>query len=156
MSKNNPFSVIYFCCNFFKRIETAKFTRTLGILLANGVPILQAIDSVSQTLESEVLKQEAKRIAKEIREGLTLAGAVAQSRYFPALVANMLSIAEEGGTLDRALLRIAQSYEKETDHSVKLLTSLIEPVIILAMGSIVGFIVISMMLPIFQISLIAR
>ena len=141
---------------FFKRVQIANFTRTLGILLANGVPILQAMDSVSQTLESEVLKQEAKGITKEIREGSSLAGAVAQSRYFPALVANMLTIAEEDGTLDRALLRVAQAYEKETDHSVKLLTSLIEPAMILAMGSIVGFIVISMMLPIFQISLIAH
>ncbi len=141
---------------FFKKIEIANFTRTLGILLANGVAVLQAIDSVAQTVESEVLKQEAKTIAKEIKEGLSLSNAVAQSKYFPELVANMINIAEEGGTLDRSLLRVAQAYEKETDHAVRLLTSLIEPIMILSMGSIVGFIVVAMMLPIFQISLIAR
>lgn len=141
---------------FFKRVQIANFSRTLGMLLANGVPILQAMDSVSQTIENEVLKQEVKRIAKEIREGSTLARGITRSKYFPVLVANMTAIGEEGGALDGALLKVAEAYEKETDQSIKLLTSLIEPVMILVMGSIVGFIVISMLLPIFQISLIAR
>jgi len=141
---------------FFKRVQIANFSRTLGMLLVNGVPILQAMDSVSQTLENEVLKQEVKRIAKEIREGSTLARGISKSKYFPVLVANMLTIGEEGGALEAALLKLAEAYEKEIDQSIKLLTSLIEPVMILVMGSVVGFIVISMLLPIFQISLIAR
>ena len=141
---------------FLKRVQITDFARTLGTLLANGVPILQAMDSVSQILENEVLKQDVERIAEGIRTGSSLARGVTESKYFPDFVANMISVAEESGTLDRALLRVAQAYEKEADQSIKLLTSLIEPVMILAMGSVIGFIVISMMLPIFQISLIAR
>ena len=140
---------------FFKRVQIANFSRTLGTLLANGVPILQAMDSVSQTLENEVLKQELKRIAREIREGSTLAKGIKKTKYFPILVANMIAIGEEGGALEGALLKVAETYEREIDHSIKLLTSLIEPVMILGIGSIIGFIVIAMLLPIFQISLIA-
>ena len=141
---------------FFKRVQIASLSRTLGTLLANGVPILQAMDSLGGTLENEVLKQEIKKMAKEIREGSSLAHGIAKSKYFPVLVANLLTIGEEGGELDGALLRVAEVYEKQTDQSIRLLTSLIEPAMILVMGSIVGFIVISMLLPIFQISLIAR
>ena len=141
---------------FFKRVQIADFARTLGTLLNNGIPILQAMESVSQISENEVLKQDIERIAEGIRTGSTLARGVAESKYFPDLVANMVSVAEESGTLDRALLRVAQVYEKEADQSIKLLTSLIEPAMILVMGSVIGFIVISMMLPIFQISLIVK
>ena len=141
---------------FFKRLQIANFSRTLGTLLANGVPILQAMRSVTQTLDNEVLSAEVKRIAKEIREGSTLSWGITKSKYFPVMVANMITIGEEGGELEDALLKVAQAYEKETDQSIKILTSLIEPLMILAMGSIVGFIVIAMLLPIFQISLIAR
>lgn len=141
---------------FFKRVQVASFSRTLGTLLANGVPILQAMQSVGATFESAVLKQEIKELARQIREGSTLAGAVTKSKYFPLSVGNMITIGEQGGQLDSVLLRIAAMFEKEIDQSVRVLTSLIEPVMILVMGSIVGFIVISMLLPIFQISLIAR
>jgi len=138
---------------FFKQVQIANFSRTLGTLLANGVPILQAINSVSQTLEAEALKQELERITKEIREGSTLAREIAKSKHFPALVANMTTIGEESGTLEDALLKVAEAYERETDQSIKLLTSLIEPVMILAMGLIIGLIIISMLLPVFQINL---
>jgi type II secretion system protein F len=141
---------------FYKRVQVANFSRTLGTLLANGVPILQAMQSVAETLENAVLIQETKEIARQIKEGSTLAGAVTKSKYFSVLVGNMISIGEQGGKLDSALLRIAAIFEKQIDQSVRVLTSLIEPVMILVMGSIVGFIVISMLLPIFQISLIAR
>jgi general secretion pathway protein F len=140
---------------FFQRVQIANFSRTLGTLLASGVPILQAMDSACQTLENEVFKEQLNKVTKEIKEGSSLAKGISKSKHFPMLAANMLSIGEEGGALEVALLKVAQIYEKETDQSIKLLTSLIEPVMILAMGFVVGFIVISMLLPIFQISLIA-
>jgi type II secretion system protein F len=140
---------------FFKRVQIANFSRTLGTMLANGVPILQAIEAVAQILDNEVLKQDVQRIAKEVRAGSSLSKGVSESKYFPVLVSNMVSIAEEGGALDEALLRIASTYEKEIDQSIRLFTSLIEPAMILIIGSIVGFIVVSMMLPIFQISFIS-
>ncbi len=138
---------------FLKQVQIANFSRTLGTLLANGVPILQAIDSVSQTLQAEALKQELERITREIREGSTLAREITKSKHFPALVANMTTIGEESGTLEDALLKVAEAYERETDQAVKLLTSLIEPIMILVMGLIIGVIIISMLLPVFQINL---
>lgn len=141
---------------FYKRVQIANFSRTLATLLTNGIPILPAMDSVAQTVESEVLRQEIRRIAGEIKAGSTLAQGISRSRFFPVLVANIITIAEEAGTLEAALFKVADIYEKETDQSVKLLSSLIEPTMILIMGAIVGAIVISMLLPIFQISLIAR
>lgn len=139
---------------FFKKIQISSFSHTLGTLLANGVPMLQALKAVLQTVENEVFKEGIKLIIKEIREGSTLACGVAKSKCFPVLVVNMISIGEERGALESALSRLAQAYEKEIDQSIRLLTSLIEPLMILLMGSVVGFVVISMLLPIFQISLI--
>ncbi len=141
---------------FSKQVQIADLTRTLGTMLGNGVPILQAMSSVSQAINNAVLKQEVEQIAKEIKEGASLAAGISKSKYFPILVSNMVTIGEEGGRLEAALLKVAEAYEKETDQSIKILTSLIEPAMILFMGSIVGFIVISMLLPIFQITLIAQ
>ena len=108
---------------FFKRVQIASFSRTLGTLLTNGVPVLQAMNSVSQTLENEVYIQEVKRITREIREGATMASAIAKSNHFPVLVANMITVGEESGRLEGALLKVAQAYEKQTDQSIKLVTS---------------------------------
>ncbi|UCB56654.1 MAG: type II secretion system F family protein [Candidatus Omnitrophota bacterium] len=140
---------------FLTRIEIANFSRTLGALLANAVPILQALDSVYQTLESEVFKEEIKRIVKEIKEGSTLAKSIAKSSCFPPLVGNMISVGEEGGALEAALFKVSSAYEKETDQSIRLFTSLIEPVLILTMSFIIAFVVLAMLLPIFQISLVS-
>lgn len=140
---------------FLTRVEIANFSRTLGALLANAVPILQALDSVCQTLENEVFKEEIKRIIKEIKEGSTLAKSITKSSCFPSLVANMISVGEEGGALEAALLKVSSAYEKETDQSIRLFTSLIEPLLILTMSFIIAFVVLAMLLPIFQISLVA-
>lgn len=141
---------------FLKKVKITNFSRTLGTLLANGVPILQAMESVSHALGDEVFKQEVGRIAVKIRKGSTLAKEVTKSKLFPVMMGNMLSIGEETGRLEASLLKVAESYERETDQDTKILSSLIEPVMILVMGSLVAFIVIAMLLPIFQISLIAQ
>jgi len=134
------------------KMEIARFGRTLGTLLINGVPILQSIDVVSQTMTNEVLHQEVKKLHSNVAQGLSLTRAIKESSRFPGFVVNLVAVGEEGGLLERSLLRIADTYEREVDRTVKVMTSLLEPAIIIVMGGIVGFIVISMLLPIFQIN----
>ena len=92
----------------------------------------------------------------EVVDGSTLSKAMSKAKYFPEFVTNMIAVGEEGGQLEKSLSKVADSYERESDKTVKLMTSLLEPIMILIMGSIVGFIVISMLLPIFQINLAVR
>ena len=137
------------------RAEIARFTRTLSTLLNNGVPILEALSVVINIMENETLKEDAKVAQREVREGASLAKGLGKGSYFPVFVNNMIAVGEEGGALEKALLKVAISYEREVDKTVKVLTSLLEPVMILTMGLIIGFIVIAMLLPIFEISFIA-
>ncbi|MFH1246102.1 MAG: type II secretion system F family protein, partial [Candidatus Omnitrophota bacterium] len=140
---------------FFKNVQITDFSRTLGTMLSNGVPILQAMNSVFQTCTDGVLREEIKQISQEIREGSTLARGVAKRKYFPILFVNMTALGEEAGTLEQALLKVAENYEKETDQTIRLWTTLIEPLMILLVGSVIAFMIFSMLLPIFQISITA-
>lgn len=140
---------------FFKNVQLADFSRTLGTMLSNGVPILQGMNAVFQTCTDGVLREEIKQISQEIREGSTLARGVAKRKYFPVLFMNMTALGEEAGTLEQALLKVAENYEKETDQTIRLWTTLIEPLMILIVGSIIAFMIFSMLLPVFQISITA-
>jgi len=142
--------------SLIKKVEIASFARSLATLLSHGVPILQAMQVVVQATGNELLKGEFQRIGEQLKGGTTLSQEIRRGRIFPALVTNMVAVGEEAGTLDRSLLKIADTYEREADRAMKLMTSLVEPVMILIMGSLVGFIVISMLMPIFQIDLLAR
>ncbi|MFQ5796860.1 MAG: type II secretion system F family protein [Candidatus Bipolaricaulia bacterium] len=139
-----------------KKVEIARFARSLSTLLSHGVPILQAMQSVFQATGNELLKSELQRIGEQLKGGTTLSQGMRQSRIFPSLVINMVSVGEEAGSLDRSLIKIADTYEREADRAMKMMTALVEPVMILVMGSVVGFIVVSMLLPIFQIDILAR
>jgi len=138
------------------KAEIARFARTLSTLLASGVPILEAMSAVIDIMENEALKRDARLSQKEVREGSGLAKGLEKSSYFPAFAGNMIAVGEESGRLENALLKIALSYEREAERSVKILTSLLEPVMILTMGLVIGFIVIAMLLPIFDISFVAQ
>jgi type II secretory pathway component PulF len=139
-----------------KNTELARFSRTLSTLVKNGVPILNALRITSDIIENSVIKEEVIRIYDDVKAGSSLTAAIKKNPSFPQFVVNMSAIGEEGGTLDKTLLKVAKSYELEIDRLVKIISSLIEPVVILIMGVIVGFIVISMLLPVFQISLTAH
>ncbi len=136
--------------------ELARFSRTLSMLLKNGVAILSALKITSDVIENEVIKNEALKIYNDVREGSSLAAAIKKNTSFPQFIVNMATIGEEGGMLDKTLFKAAKSYEIESDRKIKILSSLLEPAIILIMGVVVGFIVISMLLPVFQISLTAQ
>jgi type II secretion system protein F len=131
--------------------EVAKFARTLGALLHNGVTILTALDIVEDVMTNRVIQREVAEIPQDVTQGEGISRTLQDSTVFPPVVVNMIAVGEETGQLDTALLRIAESYEKQVERNLKTLTSLIEPLIIVAMAGVVGFLVIAMLLPIFSI-----
>ena len=133
--------------------EFARFSRTLSTLLKNGVPMLNALETASDIVDNEVIKTDAQGMYNDVKAGSSLAASMKKSSCFPQFMANMVKIGEEGGILDKTLLKVAKSYENEAGRMTKALSSLLEPAVILIMGAIVGFIVIAMLLPVFQISL---
>lgn len=141
---------------FVQKAEIARFGRTLGTLIANGVPIIQALGVGSRTMDNDIIRQELEQVRKEVVEGTTLSKSIRQRRYFPAMMINMIAVGEESGALERALFKVADTYDTEIDRTMKTITSLLEPSLILFMGLVVGFIVISMLLPIFQLNLMVR
>lgn len=131
--------------------ELAYFTRTLGSLLRNGVPILSALTISSEVLTILPIVNDVKRIPESIKEGAGMAPTLRESPIFPPVVVNMVAIGEETGRLPEVLMRVAESYERQVERAVKTLTSFIEPMVILFLGIVVGFIVFATLLPIFSI-----
>ncbi|HQH12484.1 MAG TPA: type II secretion system F family protein, partial [Candidatus Sumerlaeota bacterium] len=131
--------------------EVARFARTLGSLLKNGVSILSSLEITREVMANKLVQAEIIKVSENITQGSGIAAPLKGSKIFPSVVVNMVAIGEETGRLHDVLLRIASSYELQVDRSIKTLTSLIEPLIILLMGAVVGFVVIAMLLPIFTI-----
>lgn len=141
---------------FVKKTEIGRLAKSLATLLDNGVPILRAIDVVSATSTNEVLRLQFERLGTAIKNGQSFSAAIKESGYFPIFVKNMIAVGEEGGALEAALIRVSDSYEHDADRVVKIITSLIEPVLILGMGAAVAFIVAAMLLPIFELNLLVK
>jgi len=139
-----------------KKVEIARFTRTLATLLDNGVPILGALQIVLETVGNAVIKEDIEKAAVAVKEGSSLAEGLGGSKSIPPAVMSMIAIGEEGGHVEKSLLKIALGYERESDEAVKIMMSLIEPLLILTLGIVVGFIVISMLLPIFEMNFLVR
>jgi type II secretory pathway component PulF len=135
-----------------QKFEMAKFARTLGTLLDNGVPILGSIRITFDTLGNKAIAAEADRIHARVSEGESVSESLRQTNYFPPLVVNMFAIGEESGRIGAVARRIADAYDKEVDRAVKAMTALFEPVLIVVMGVIIGFLVIAMLLPMLTIS----
>ena len=134
------------------KIVLSRFTRTLGTLIGNGVPLLSALGMTRDTVGNEVFASEINKSYVKVEMGESLAGTLSKSGIFPPIVIDMIAVGEETGNLPDALVRIADTNDREVESSVKALTSLIEPVMILVMGTIVGFIVMAMLLPVFEMS----
>jgi general secretion pathway protein F len=135
-----------------KKIEVARFARTLGTLTQSGVPILQALKLVKEIIGNKVIARSMGKIYERVKEGDRLAKPLAEAGIFPLLAIQMITVGEETGKLDKMLLRVAETYEKVVRNMVKRFISFLEPAMILAMGLIVGFIVISMLMAIFSIN----
>ncbi|MDD4893832.1 MAG: type II secretion system F family protein, partial [Candidatus Omnitrophica bacterium] len=138
------------------KTEISRLTRTLSLLLSGGIPVTSGLSISITVIDNEILKTEVSRFKSLIYSGSSLSAAFKTSKIFPDVVINIVEIGEGTGVLDKSLLRIAEDYEKEVARTLKTLTHMLEPVIILVMGLIVGFIVLSMLLPIFQMNLITR
>ncbi len=135
-----------------KKLETARFCRTLGTLLASGVPLLQALNNSREVIGNRVIAVAVEAVSKGAKEGRGIYDPLSRSGVFPQMALSMIKVGEETGTLDKMLLQVALTYEKSLKQAVKRFMSLLEPVMILFMGLIIGFIVISMLLAVFSIS----
>ena len=135
--------------SLIRRIAIARFSRTLGTLLSSGVPILQSLMVAKDTTGNEVMARSIIHVHDSVREGETVAKPLLKAGLFPAMAVNMISVGEETGQLDQMLLKIADVYDEEVDVTVTGLMSLLEPFLIIGMGLIVGFIVVSMFMPLF-------
>lgn len=138
------------------KTEIGRLMRTLSLLISSGINIVPALSVSAAVIQNQIIKQEAQKFKDGITGGLSLSKCLANSKLFPLFVTNIVAVGEETGVLEKSLMRIADDYERDVDRTLKTLTRLLEPVIILVMGVIVGFIVLSMLLPIFQINLIVR
>lgn len=134
------------------KLETARFCRTLGTLLKSGVPLLQALGNSRDVVTNQVIAGALDSIAKGAKEGKGIAGPLTLAGVFPPLALSMIKVGEETGQLDTMLLKVAATYEKSLRIAVKRFMSFLEPAMILIMGVIIGFIVLSMLMAIFSIS----
>jgi len=132
-------------------IAIARFSRTLGTLLVSGVPILQALETVASAIDNVIIGEAIMAARAAIREGERIGDPLEKSGMFPPMVVQMVTIGEETGSLDSMLHKIAEFYESEVDAMLQSLTAALEPILIVGLGGIVGFIVISMFLPLVAI-----
>jgi len=134
-----------------RKMITARFTRTLGTLIQSGVPILQALSIVKHTTGNVVVGASMDSVSAAVTEGEPIAAPLHRLGVFAPMVTNMIAVGEETGALDQMLLRIADNYDLIVEEAVKGLTSLMEPMIIVFMGVTVGFIVLALFLPLFEL-----
>ncbi|MCM2264525.1 MAG: type II secretion system inner membrane protein GspF [Desulfuromonadales bacterium] len=133
-------------------IATARFARTLSILLSNGVPLLKALEIARGLLGNSNLRQAVEKAGRRVQEGGSLAAALRESALFPPMLIQVTAAGEKSGQLEEMLTRVADSYEHQTDLAITGMLSLLEPLMILVMGGVVGFVVLAILLPIFQAS----
>jgi type IV pilus assembly protein PilC len=135
-----------------QKIAVARFTRTLGTLLGSGVPILDALDIVAKTSGNVVVEEAIIYARVKISEGKNMAEPLADMKVFPGMVVQMVAVGEQTGALDTMLNKIAEFYEDEVDVAVSSLTSLLEPIMMVMVGAVVGVVLVSMYLPIFELA----
>ena len=138
--------------SLLRKVAIAKFTRTLGTMLSSGVPILEGLEIVARTAGNKTVEKAILKTKLSIGEGKTIAEPLGASGVFPPMVVQMISVGESTGALDSMLSKIADFFDDEVDASVAALTSLLEPLLMVFLGSAIGALVIAMYLPIFQMA----
>lgn len=138
--------------DLIKKVEVARFARTLGTLLQSGVSILPALNLVKEISQNRAVSRAIGAIHDRLREGKGISKSLVETGVFPPLAVHMIGVGEETGRLDEMLVRVAETYEENVQNALKRFVSLLEPAVILIMGGLVGFIVISMLLAIFSIN----
>jgi type IV pilus assembly protein PilC len=134
-----------------QKVALARWSRTLSALTSSGVPILQAIEITGRTAGNTVVEDAMVRVRDSVKSGGTIAAPLKEAAVFPGMVTHMIAVGEETGALDEMLSKVADFYDDEVAAAVKALTSILEPVMIIVVGAIVGFIVISMYMPMFKV-----
>lgn len=134
-----------------RKTAVSRFTRTLGTLVSSGVPIIDALSITAKTAGNKVIQSAVENSARSIAEGESITQPLMETGVFPPMVTQMISVGENTGNLDQMLNKVADFYEEEVEASVSGLTSILEPVIIVIMGIIVGGILVAMYLPMFEI-----
>jgi type IV pilus assembly protein PilC len=135
----------------FHKTALSRFSRTLATLIRSGVPILQALEIVAETVNNGVIARAVRDVQDSVREGESLAAPLSKHRTFPGMVVQMMAVGEETGALDTMLSKVADFYDQEVEAAVASLTSLIEPILIAVMGAAVGGMVVALYLPLFRI-----
>lgn len=134
-----------------KDIVTSRFTRTFSLLFSSGVPLIKSLELTASVIQNVVVEQRILELKEHVRKGYTLSRAINDVDEFPPMMRSMIGVGEESGTLDNILDKTASFYDEEVDVAIQRLTTLIEPVMIVVMAVIVGFIVISIAMPMFEI-----
>lgn len=135
-----------------RKVAVAKFTRTMGTMLSSGVAILEALDIVAKTAGNKIIERSIYTVRSAITEGRTMADPLAESGVFPPMVCQMIAVGESTGALDAMLGKIAEFYDDEVDQAVENLTAMIEPVMLVFLGTVIGGLVVSMYLPVFKMA----
>ncbi|MEA3222724.1 MAG: type II secretion system F family protein [Thermodesulfobacteriota bacterium] len=138
--------------SLLKKVAVAKFTRTLGTMTSSGVPIMDGLNITSRTSGNKIVEEAILAVRKSISEGKSIADPLGKAGIFPDMVVQMVSVGEATGALDQMLTKIADFYDEEVDTAVTGLTSMLEPLLIVFLGGIIGGVVVSMYLPIFQMA----
>lgn len=139
-----------------RNVEMGRFARTMSTLLGNGVPIVNALEVTSQVVGNELIRRDVSSIIQMVSHGSSLNGALKKFPIFSESVVTMVAVGEESGQIHQGLARMAESFEDQTQRSMKVITTLVEPVMILVLGLIVGFVVLAMMMPLLQMNLIIQ
>jgi general secretion pathway protein F len=138
--------------SLFLKLEVARLSRTLGILLVSGIPILSALEIARQVIQNRVIANALDSVKDLVSKGDAVANAIRKTGMFPPIVHHIITTGQASGNLEEGLINIADMYEDEVELATKTLTSLLEPVVLLIMGAVVGFIVLAILLPIFDIN----
>jgi type IV pilus assembly protein PilC len=133
------------------KVAISRFTRTLGTLVSSGVPILQALTIVKETSGNVIVGNAIGAVHESVKEGETITAPLEASNVFPPMVVSMVDVGEQTGALPEMLLKIADTYDDEVDNAVAAMTSLLEPIMIVCLGVVVGSIVIAMALPLIRL-----
>ncbi len=137
--------------DLFKKIAIARFSRNFGTMIGAGVPLLQALDIVGEVSGNYVIEQAIKDVQDSVRRGEPLTGPLAKHEVFPSMVTQMMAVGEDSGSLETMLEKISEFYDQEVESTTEQLTSLIEPIMILGIGIIVGGMIVALYLPIFNV-----